>query len=129
MINTQTDTDKLFLFAINNMTDGEILREIPDTNGKYFISNRGYVVSLCRNKPIILKPYDCGFGYCQVKINGKNKRIHRLVGSAFIDNTQNKPIIHHKDNNKQNNDIINLQWVSAKENSAEYQKHKRETKQ
>lgn len=123
---TPTQTDKLFLFVIqHDFEENEILKEIPDTDGKYFISNSGYVLSLCRNKPKILKPYDCGNGYSFVKINGKNKRIHRLVGNAFINNTDNKPIIHHKDNNKQNNSINNLQWATAKENSIEYQKHKR----
>lgn len=123
---TPTQTDKLFLFVIqHDFEENEILKEIPDTDGKYFISNSGYVLSLCRKKPLILKPYDCGNGYSFVKINGKNKRIHRLVGNAFINNTDNKPIIHHKDNNKQNNSINNLQWATAKENSIEYQKHKR----
>ena len=85
---TPTQTDKLFLFVIqHDFEENEILKEIPDTNGKYFISNSGYVLSLCRNKPLILKPYDCGNGYSFVKINGKNKRIHRLVGNAFIINT------------------------------------------
>jgi hypothetical protein len=62
------------------MTADEILKEIPDTDGKYFISNYGKVISLCRKVPKALKPYDCGNGYCYVKIQGKNKRIHRLVG-------------------------------------------------
>ena len=118
--------DRLFLFVVYEMEDNTILKEIPNTDGRYFISNTGYVVSLCQNKARILKPYKRGKGYLSVKINRKNKSIHQLVGQAFIDNPDNKPIIHHRNENKTDNNINNLQWATAKENSEEYQKAKRE---
>ena len=52
-------------------------------------------------------------------ITGKrvDKFIHRLVAEAFIHNTFNKKIVHHKDGNRKNNSIDNLEWVTYKENN------------
>ena len=122
----QDTLNKLFLFVAYEMEENIIIKEIPNTDGRYFISNTGFVVSFCQNKPRILKPFIRGKGYLAVKINGKNKSIHQLVGQAFIDNPDNKPMIHHKNDNKKDNDINNLQWATAKENAEAYQKTKRE---
>lgn len=100
---------------------GEIFKPIKGTNNKYYISNLGRVLSFCRNKPRILKPWiNIPNGYYQVKIKGKNYFIHRLVAIYFIYNN-NKEInntVHHKDGNKYNNKASNLQWMSRKENSS-----------
>lgn len=42
--------------------------------------------------------------------------MHRIVALVFLDNTQNKPQVNHKDANKENNTITNLEWVTRKEN-------------
>lgn len=124
-ITTSTQqTNKLLNYVFCEMPKDTELKEIPNTDGYYFIQSNGDVISLHGKKAKPLKPYNCGNDYLYVKIKGKNKRIHRLVSQAFIDNTDNKPITHHKDNNKQNNNVNNLQWATAKENSQEYQKHK-----
>lgn len=47
---------------------------------------------------------------------GKNKRVGRLVAIHFIKNTHNLPIVDHKDGNKQNDHVENLEWVSNAEN-------------
>lgn len=45
---------------------------------------------------------------------------HRIVAEAFISNPENYPYVHHIDGNKLNNNVSNLQWVSAKQNTEEF---------
>lgn len=49
----------------------------------------------------------------------KNKAVHRLVAETFLDNPANLPYVHHKDGNRLNNCVDNLQWVSSQENRHE----------
>ena len=84
----------------------------------YFITHEGIVWSKKRNK--IISPYNNGKGYLQIYLwkNKKRKRfyIRRLVIEHFIPNLLNKFQINHKDGNKQNNNINNLEWCTRSEN-------------
>lgn len=76
-------------------------------------------------KPAILKN-----GYKQVKLfDGDGKQhgmyVHRLVAIAFLDNTLNKKVVNHKDCNKTNNNIDNLEWATYKENAMHFQTMRR----
>lgn len=68
----------------------------------------------------ILKPGNVQ-GYLQIglRINGiiLRKYIHRLVAETFIPNPNNLPEINHKDNNRKNNRVDNLEWVTAQQNT------------
>lgn len=92
---------------------------------KYQISNYGQVKSLNyrgSGKDKILKLQKDTYGYSKVILykNGKAKTrmVHRLVAEAFIPNPNNLPQINHKDEDKSNNCVDNLEWCSAKYNNS-----------
>ena len=108
------------VLTIDNIKDldGEQWKVINNTNGNYLISNKGRVKSLKQYNAKILKAYHSGNRYLKVKINKKDYYIHRLVGEYFIINDDIKAdTIHHKDRNRQNNNVNNLQWLTRGENS------------
>ena len=56
-------------------------------------------------------------GYKEVVLNGKMERVHRIVAEAFIPNPNSLPCVNHKDGNKLNNAIDNLEWCTYSENT------------
>lgn len=106
------------------MENIEIWKDIPEYEGLYQVSNLGRVKSFKRNgnsKDRILKPSKNRCGYLQVILykNRKTKTftVHRLVALAFISNTLNLPCINHKDENKENNHVNNLEWCTHEYNN------------
>lgn len=100
----------------------EIWKDIEGFEGIYKINTFGEVYSFIYNKK--LKPYDSKSrfhkGYLKVRLykNGKHYEctIHRLVACMFIENPENKPDVNHKDGNKLNNYVENLEWCTKSEN-------------
>ena len=68
----------------------------------------------------LMKPYDNGYGYLIVELRKqgkkKHKRVHRLVAEAFIENPTLLPEVNHKDENKHNNAVTNLEWCTSSYN-------------
>jgi len=98
-------------------------KAVADSNGIYYISDHGQVKSYKYGKERILKPFQIGkvgrkYFAVDIHINGKRKikKIHKLIASAFIENPCNKLTVNHKDGNKLNNHINNLEWNTQKEN-------------
>ena len=110
---------------MNDNLELEIWKDIKGYEGIYKISSFGKIKSLPRNGTIkkekIIKQVKDKDGYLKVILNKyssyKTVSVHRLVALNFIPNLLNLPQINHKDENKQNNQIDNLEWCSNKYNS------------
>lgn len=87
----------------------EIFKEIPWYEWKYQVSNIWRVKSLITWK-ILKKTNNHWYYSCSLW------RIHRLVAKTFIINYDNKSQVNHKDWNKQNNNVDNLEWATPSEN-------------
>lgn len=116
---------------MNTNNKYEIWKQI-DGYANYMISNFGNVISIAnvsikRNskiKGIVFKKLKItvdSSGYTRVSLykNGtpKSYKVHRLVAEAFIPNRKNLPQINHKDENKQNNKVSNLEWCNSSYNN------------
>lgn len=100
----------------------EIWKDIKDYEGLYQVSNYGRVRNTSRGN--IRSPYLCEKRYYRIILYKNNKtkkpRVHRLVAQAFIPNPDNKAEVNHKDFNKVNNHIDNLEWTTGEENVSHY---------
>lgn len=106
-------------------------KDVKNFEGLYQVSDDGQVKSVKR-----IKRNNAGYqevnerirkltpdkdGYLRVCLSKNNKHylrtVHRLVAEAFIPNPDNYPVINHKDENKQNNNVENLEWCTVRYNT------------
>ena len=84
------------------------------------INNGTTVNSFYKGKEVSKTPV--GRGYLRVVLHKEGKStgflVHRLVGKAFIENPNEYPCINHKDGNKKNNSVDNLEWCTYSQNMA-----------
>lgn len=97
----------------------EIWKPIKGFESKYEISNLGRLKNIRTNH--ILKMTNQYGDYFSIilydETHKKYTRIHRLVAEHFIDNPNNYPCVNHKDMNKQNNCVDNLEWCTYSHNT------------
>lgn len=111
----------------------EVWKDIQGFEGIYQVSNLGRVRNIlyfnggrdkkeprCKREIRILKLKIRRDGYYEVHLSSGKKDyypvVHRLVAAAFIPNPENLPVVNHKDENKTNNCVDNLEWCTAKYN-------------
>ena len=97
------------------LTNNNTARFVPGYEGLYKITYNGMVYSYVKNK--FLKPGLGGVGYLTVSLNHKSHSIHSLVANAFLPNPLNKRTVNHKDGNKLNNHLSNLERATNGENN------------
>lgn len=105
----------------------EIWKDIVGYEGLYQVSNMGGVKSLPKidrlgrfHRGVLKSQVDNGNGYLLVNLKHdgvqRMRSVHRLVAEAFIPNDHELPEVNHKDGNKKNNVIDNLEWCTRSEN-------------
>ena len=100
----------------------EIWKPVVGWETLYEVSNFGNIRTLHYKQPYLMHPITDRKGYKRVSFvlpnSKKYKRygVHRVVAEAFIPNPDNLPCVNHKDENKQNNHVDNLEWCTVRYN-------------
>ena len=95
------------------------------------VEQPNHPVQKCRKTRLrTLRPGHNGRGYQFVILNsgdGKKERryVHRIVAETFLDNDLQKPQVNHKDFDKKNNSLSNLEWATNEENYSHYLANKK----
>lgn len=125
IIDTKIDNRKGIVFKLwiklSNGASGKII-EIDDIKTHYIISPNSDVINVITGK--VLKPIigkHCQYKVVNIQLGKrgyyKTVTLHRLLAKAYIQNIENKPIVNHKDGNKFNLDLSNLEWSTYSENN------------
>lgn len=109
-----------------------MIKSVEGYEGVYEASSDGFIYSSegketyseCNGyrywsrRKLALRPNSAGYSRCSLWLNGSCKEflVHRLIAKTFIPNPENLPFVNHKDGNKLNNSVSNLEWCSAKGN-------------
>lgn len=97
-----------------------LIKDIPGHEGRYAITEEGEVYSYLSKKVLKNRKGNylgitlCNNGYCN------DVYIHKLVALTFLDNKDNLEQVNHKDGNKMNNHVTNLEWCSRSYNAVHY---------
>ena len=81
---------------------------------KYEVSDSGHIRN--RKTQRVLKQFTGKDGYMRTQFDGKTQTVHRVVAIAFLPATPGLDFVNHKDGNKQNNAVENLEWCNRGEN-------------
>lgn len=109
---------------MNLTSDNEIWKAVSGFEGMYEVSSCGRIKSLSRldskNRKLkekILKPFNNN-GYLQINLGGKTFLIHQIVAIEFLNHKPNSSglVVNHLDFNRSNNNYLNLEIVSVRQN-------------
>jgi hypothetical protein len=112
-------------------------KDIPNYEGLYYatidgkIFSHGKTLKFGRNERKTMakekKQSTHNQGYLRVVLShgriNKGFLVHRLIAMVFLPNPENKPMVNHKDGNKKNNHVSNLEWCTRKENELHAKNH------
>lgn len=95
------------------------MKDIAGYEGLYAITEEGKVWSYKTNRFLALQNSTAGYSYVTLCKNGKETKyyVHRLVALAYLENPNNLPCVNHKDENKANNHVNNLEWCTVEYNN------------
>lgn len=106
---------KIKLFEASVIAHGDNPSEIVESVEKgYFVSPSGNIYN--RHGDLMVGAVD-NCGYRHTILNRKNRNVHRVIAETFIPNPNNLPCVNHKDGNKLNNSVDNLEWCTHSENT------------
>lgn len=92
---------------------------IEDEESSYFVYENGEIYNSKTKRFLKGSVFNSGYRFVSLSVNNKSKNyaVHRLVAEAFLPNPLKLPIVNHIDGNKLNNNVENLEWVTAQKNS------------
>ena len=95
------------------------MKDIKNYEGLYAVTEDGRVWSYKRQKFLKLGHHHSGYLNVRLYKNGigKTYSVHTCVAEAYIPNPDNLPCVNHRDENKQNNSVDNLEWCTVKYNT------------
>lgn len=116
-------------YCIDSIIDlpGEVWQEIPGTNKMYYASTEGRIKSCMGYEAAIMKPWKNDKGYLRVELQVNNNRVNKLVSHLVAATFLLPPKeidmqLHHKDTNKQNNRVSNLEWMTPQQHREAHKK-------
>lgn len=99
-----------------------IIKNIPEYEGWYVITDTGEIFNVKTNHMLRVDLVADKYPRVSLSKDGEIKTyyLHRLMAMTFIPNPENKPHINHKDGNKNNYQLYNLEWCTPSENALHY---------